>query len=386
MRCKKCVIVSECPGSDFDENGVCTWCRSGFPNYHPLGIGPLRDRLMSGLRERSEVDCVVGVSGGKDSTFALWVMKEYFGLRVHAFTYDHSGVASFARENVHRVCSLLDVPLTVCALPDDSHARSFNHYFRSYIQHPSTVTAGLTCVACKHLHVFGTELAVEKRAPFVVWAKCPLEDSPFLALKPVNNSTSRDGIAKGAALLAGEIMQAPSLIGAVLRNFTLTMKGCLAVSPTTSYMKARYRSVQQIALFEYWPWDSTQICSTLQSAGWQKPTGVPSDWHSDCDFHAIKEYMFQKVLGVSYTDGFLSNQIRAGLLTREQAMVELAASKQHFARALEPSMVRRGLSEFFDQIDPECFQTVVPFLSGADGTGRDAGELVSISSPDTAGR
>lgn len=384
MRCKKCVIVSECPGSDF-EDGVCTWCRTGFPNYRPLGIDLLRERLMSGRREESEIDCVVGVSGGKDSTFALWAMKEYFGLRVHAFTYDHSGVAPFARENVHRVCDLLRVPLTVCALPDDAHARSFNHFFRAYVQHPSTVTAGITCAACKHLHLFGTELAVQMRAPFVVWAKCPLEDSPFIALKPVNNSTSRDGIAKGAALLARELLQTPALVSAVLRNFNVALKGCLAVSPTSSYMKARYPSVQQIPLFEYWPWNPTEIYATLKSAGWQKPTEIPADWHSDCDFHAIKEYMFQKLLGVSYTDGFLSNQVRAGLLTREEALRELAMSKEHFGRALEPSLIRRGLSEFLDRVSPECFQVLTPFETEALKSGHPgAGQLVSISSPHTA--
>ena len=356
MRCTDCVILQRVPGSDFDENGVCYWCRSGYPNYKPLGVETLGQRLKTGLRQGSEVDCIVGVSGGKDSSFAVWAMKNYFGLRVEAFTYDHSGVTKEARANVRAVCETLGVPLTVCSLPGDEHRKSFNDYLEAFVEHPTTVTAGLTCVACKHLHLFGTELAVKRNAPFVVWAKCPLEDSPFLALKPQKNSTSREGLVKGGILLASELMKSPKLVGAVIRHFPMTTKGCLAFSPTSSYMKMRYGSVQQIPLFEYWPWNPKQIYATLTEAGWKKPANVPSDWHSDCSFHVLKEYMFQKILGVSYTDGFLSNQIRAGLITRADALRDLATSKRHFADALRATIRDNGdYSHLADRIDPSCF-------------------------------
>lgn len=355
MRCKKCVIPQCVPGSEFDENGVCSWCRTGFPNYKPLGVGALKARLESGFRKNSDVDCIVGVSGGKDSSFALWAMKHYFGLRVEAFTYDHAGVTQEARDNVRSVCSALGVPLTVTSLGNDEHRRSFRDYFGAFIDRPTNITAGMSCVACKHLHLFGTELAVKRGAPFVVWAKCPLEDSPFLALKPIKNSTSREGLIKGGMLLAGEVMRSRILLSAILQHFTMTGKGCLAFSPTSSYMKMRYPSVQQIPIFEYWQWDPKLIYATLERAGWKKPTSVHSDWHSDCDFHPIKEYMFQKILGVSYTDGFLSNQVRAGLITRVEALKELAISKRHFAKALPASLAKVGLEYFANQIDPSCF-------------------------------
>jgi hypothetical protein len=355
MRCKKCVTPDCVPGSEFDKDGVCSWCRTGHPNYKPLGIDVLGKRLREGLRTGTEVDCIVGVSGGKDSAFALWVMKKHFGLRVEAFTYDHSGVTEPARANARAVCDTLEVPLTVCAFPDDEHRKSFVHYLDAFTNRETLVCAGLTCVACKHLHLFGTELAAERKAPFMVWAKCPLEDPPFLALKSKQNSTSREGLAKGGFLLASEVLQSKTLFGAVVRHFPVTLKGCLAFSPTSSYMKLRYPSVQQIPLFEYWPWNPKEIYATLINAGWKKPTNVPSDWHSDCSFHVFKEYMFQKMLGATYTDGFLSNQIRAGIITRADALHDLAVSKQHFAQQLPHAIKELGLEYLGDKIDPACF-------------------------------
>jgi hypothetical protein len=210
--------------------------------------------LLQGLRRRdSEIDCLVGVSGGKDSCFALYALKEVLGMRVEAFTYDHDGVTGAARENARTVCDSLGVPLHIVSLRPHEHLHSFRTYFSAWIERPSTIAAGMTCVACKHLHVLGTELAVARRAPMAVWANCPLEYSPFLALKKSGDGVKRDGLLKGSVLLAGELMRSGALLTGVFRHFTMTIEGCLAFAPTSPYLKVRYPSVTQAVLFEYWP-------------------------------------------------------------------------------------------------------------------------------------
>jgi hypothetical protein len=348
--------VDRIPGSDFDDRGVCSWCRSGYPNYRPLGIEFLRQTIHARLRPDSEADCIVGVSGGKDSAFALWALKREFGLRVEAFTYDHDGVTEHARANVRSVCSTLDVPLHVFSLGDHRHLNSFKDYFEAFLAHPSPVTAGMTCVACKHLHLFGSHLAAKKHAPFAVWANCPLEYSPFLALKSRGIGTRREGLVKGGALLAAEVLKAPRFMSAIARHFTLTLEGCLAFAPGSPYLKLRYPSVQQLVFFEYWPWNPAEIYGILSNeAGWRKPTGIPDDWHSDCTFNVFKEFIFQSMLGVSYTDGFLSNQIRAGLITRDHALLQLADSKRFYAHALPRALEMTGLAHLASGVDLSCF-------------------------------
>ncbi len=356
IRCTRCLMINQIPGSDFDEQGVCSWCRSGYPNYRPLGVDALWQTLHPRLSPHSEADCIVGISGGKDSAFALWALKRKFGLRIEAFTYDHDGVTKQARENVCNVCSALDVPLHVFSLGKHQHLNSFQDYFGAFLSHPSLVTAGMTCVACKHLHVFGTQLAIKKQAPFVVWSKCPLEDSPFLALKSRGSGTQREGILKGAVMLVGEILRSRHLISTIARHFELTFKGCLAFAPSSTYLRLRYPSVEQLAFFEYWSWNPTEIYETLfHEANWRKPQDVPSDWHSDCVFNIFKEFLFQSILGVSYTDGFLSNQIRYGLIKRDQAMLQLGESKRYFAQALPKALEQTELSHLASKVDLSCF-------------------------------
>lgn len=214
----------------------------------------------------------------------------------------------------------------------------------------------MTCVACKHLHLFGTRLAAELNAPLVVWANCPLENSPFLALKYRGQEAGRDGLLKGAALLTREVLSSPELLQSIARHFAMTFQGCLAFSPGSPFLKWRFPSVEQLLFFDYWPWNPSEIYSTLsRETAWKKPGDCPNDWHSDCTFYVFKEYLYQNMLGVSYTDGFLSNQIRARILTRDEALRELAASKRYFAAALDEALRRVGLEHLSDRVDSSCF-------------------------------
>jgi hypothetical protein len=357
MRCRQCILTDQVPGSDFDSTGLCTWCRTGYPNYQPRGIAALDSCIRKKLRPDAKVDCVVGISGGKDSSFVLWAMKKHFGLRVHAFTYDHDGVEPLARENMKRLCDSLDVPLAVESLGPGVHIQSFRDYFSAWLDHPTAVSAGMTCVACKHLHLFGNKLARELNAPFVAWGKCPLEDSPFLALKYDTEKKGREGLVRGGVLLTREVASSPQLVGSIVRNFSLTLQGCLAVSPDSPFIKWRFPTVEQLFFFDYWPWNPKEIVSTItRETGWRRPTNRPTDWHSDCIIDVFKEYVFQRMLGVSYTDGFLSNQLRAGILTREEAWEQLLRSKEYFANAMPAALERVGLAHLAGRIDPSCFR------------------------------
>jgi tRNA(Ile)-lysidine synthase TilS/MesJ len=70
----------------------------------------------------------VGISGGKDSSFALMELKRSLGLRVEAFTYIHEGSTPFAYENAQQLCKRLDVKHHVISLPGKAHLNSFKDF------------------------------------------------------------------------------------------------------------------------------------------------------------------------------------------------------------------------------------------------------------------
>lgn len=109
--CKRCVYpsISAAP-MEFDDEGVCTGCRMA---EMKAGIsaaewvrreGLLRDILERyRCRDGSTYDCVIAVSGGKDSYFQTHLIKNVFGLNPILVTYNGNNYLPVGWHNVHRM-------------------------------------------------------------------------------------------------------------------------------------------------------------------------------------------------------------------------------------------------------------------------------------------
>lgn len=364
QRCARCLLTSSLPDSRFDGEGVCSWCRSGYPNYRPLGAEALQRELATHRRLSAPADCLVGVSGGKDSSYVLVQLKQTFGMRVEAFTYEHDGVTDFARRNVRSVCESAGVRLHVVSLPGHAHLEAFRTFFSAWLRSPGPVCGAMICVACKHLHTLGCGLAMTRGIPMMVWSTCPLEYAPFLAIKKGQDAMKRQTLLRSALLLAGEAAGSSALVCGVMRHLPLVLKGCLAFAPTTGYIRLRYPSLRHLFFFQYCAWNESVIRGTLRaSTPWSVPPEIAQDWHSDCIFNIFKEYIFQSSLGVTYTDAFLSNRIRHGLITRTEAVHCLAESKRFFAAQLPRATGIAGLESLADRLDASCFEKALQGLT-----------------------
>ena len=116
--CTRCVYNDEMPGISFDAAGVCNYCHvhDGMVRQYPTG--PEGDRILGGIVERirragrgKQYDCVVGVSGGCDSSWMLYKMVEY-GLRPLAVHFDNTWNSPIATTNIYNVLEKLDVQLS----------------------------------------------------------------------------------------------------------------------------------------------------------------------------------------------------------------------------------------------------------------------------------
>jgi hypothetical protein len=98
--CARCLYPANAkPTIIFDEEGVCSGCR-----YHESrattevdwderrGIfEQLLDEARTTARQRgNHHDCIVPVSGGKDSHFQVWILKEKYGMNPLLVTFNHT--------------------------------------------------------------------------------------------------------------------------------------------------------------------------------------------------------------------------------------------------------------------------------------------------------
>ena len=107
--CTNCVMPDTRPDLDFDEAGVCDACRASQRKYGAYGEPIDWEAQEREFRELIEFyrspdprhyDCIVPVSGGKDSTYQTWLVKEKYGLRPLAICFEPTLPTEVGRRNL----------------------------------------------------------------------------------------------------------------------------------------------------------------------------------------------------------------------------------------------------------------------------------------------
>lgn len=118
QHCAACGLPSNYPGASYDARGVCHLCNR-FGSYQERARAYFRDmeELEALFRETESgesgasgagYDCMMLLSGGKDSTYALCRLVD-MGLDVYAFTLDNGYLSEQAKANISRVVEALGV-------------------------------------------------------------------------------------------------------------------------------------------------------------------------------------------------------------------------------------------------------------------------------------
>lgn len=132
--CSRCVYDETVPGIVFDGAGVCNYCRlhnrlaREYPSG-PEGERRLR-RIVDEIREAGKgkrYDCVVGISGGCDSSFLLYKMKE-FGLRPLADHFDNTWNSTIATENMQNLLKELGLNIFTYVVDNEEYDQIYRAF------------------------------------------------------------------------------------------------------------------------------------------------------------------------------------------------------------------------------------------------------------------
>lgn len=116
--CSRCIYDDRTPAISFDENGVCSYCKmieglkTQYKTATPEGIENFK-KIIEQIKidgKGKKYDCVVGVSGGTDSSYMVVKAVEW-GLRPLAVHYDNTWNTAIATQNISKVLGKLKVDL-----------------------------------------------------------------------------------------------------------------------------------------------------------------------------------------------------------------------------------------------------------------------------------
>ena len=327
-RCSRCILPENYPDVNFDAQGECSYCRA-YQKIAYLGSSRLREDLAKHRRTGGEHDCLVPVSGGKDSAFVLLQMTRVYGMRVLAFHYDNCLIHDVARENLRQLTDALGVELITKRNERQKQHLGIN--LRAYVRSPSLGMVPMLCTGCRYGIVGNAfKLARQKNIPMVVIGWSPIEDTPF----------------KEAYLKGGGKSVLRGLLRNLLKNPAYVRWGNMVAAARDychSYSHVRgnsfllrlmYPGVKLIQFYDYVPYAPGQIQETVQrELNWRAPKEQDS-WQFDCRVKLIQDYLYRQEVGFTAADGYLSAMVREGLLTRCEALERLECCRKDGEEAI----------------------------------------------------
>lgn len=116
--CTRGIWDTTVPGIRFDENGVSNYAAmfDKLVEHHPEGVegNTYWENIVERMREKGKgkkYDCIIGVSGGTDSSYLLHIATKTYGLRPLAVNLDNGWSSEIAVQNIKKVTKALDIDL-----------------------------------------------------------------------------------------------------------------------------------------------------------------------------------------------------------------------------------------------------------------------------------
>ncbi|PKP61394.1 MAG: N-acetyl sugar amidotransferase [Candidatus Altiarchaeales archaeon HGW-Altiarchaeales-1] len=123
--CNRCIMDTSDHDIQFDEKGLCNHCKKYEERvekelYYKHKDGEQKlNQLVNQIKEKGknkEYDCIIGVSGGVDSTFVAYIVKK-LGLRPLAVHLNNGWNSEISERNIENTCKALDIDLYT-SVPD----------------------------------------------------------------------------------------------------------------------------------------------------------------------------------------------------------------------------------------------------------------------------
>jgi hypothetical protein len=344
-RCSRCLLPETFPNIRYNGDGVCNYCLS----YTPIEYKgePKLEELLDTYRNRNKgekYDCVVPVSGGRDSTFTLYELVEAYDMRVLAYNYDNGFGSEQADLNLKRMTDALGVDLVTIK---HDQTKYFRNNLIALSKKVSPAMVPTLCLGCRYGIVSGAcKVAMRYKVPLVFFSSSRLEkpsfkkeffktrvnNKPFFQKESFTKEILYSIFNKKVVGMASEFFSnpfyfKPSFVPMYVRDYFSHLP------PLSPWLKLLYGKVRIVEFFDYVKWDEKRIENTIENElKWKKPKEAKSSGRFDCLVRYFKDYFYLNSVGFAERDEQLSNMIREGMISRAEALQRLMEENQREIR------------------------------------------------------
>ena len=332
--CIRCCMPETQEGLIFDEMGICQACQSSEQKIRIDWVE--REKALRGILEDAKskagnnYDCIIPISGGKDSTFQLYVLTQIYGMKPLAVTFSHNWFSEVGWYNLLNSLEKFNVD-HIMYTPN-----------RSLVNRLAGRSLSGIGDACWHCHAgvgsFPLQVAVKWNIPLLVWGESIAESSGRASYEAPVRKFDREYFTKVSAKLRPDQMICDSLSERDLSSFNVP-----------SQEEIDKVGVFGIHLGDFIFWDDERQTEFVRdNYGWRE-TDIEGTYKryksAECIMPGVHDFTNYLKRGYGRASFHASLDVRAGLLSREEGF-ELA--KKHDAErpdALDYYLKITGLTE-----------------------------------------
>lgn len=308
--CARCVMPSTKPDLHLDEEGVCNACRA-YERRQEVDWDKRRAELIA-LLERyhqhgSNWDCIVPVSGGKDSTYQVIRMLQ-MGLNPLCVTSTTCDLAEIGRKNIENIKRL----------GVDYVEFSPNPLVRARLNRIGLMEVGDISWP-EHVGIFTIPVraAVQFNVPLIVWGENSQNEYGGPAAASENNALTRRWLEEFGGLLGMRVSDLTETYGIEQRH--------LFPYQYPSEEELQRVGVTGLFLGHYLPWDGLSNALIAQANGFttfDKPVEGSMVNYENLDNHqtGIHDYFKFLKFGFSRATDIACLHVRRGRITRQDAV------------------------------------------------------------------
>lgn len=312
--CTRCVLPETFPGIKFDNEGVCNFCLN-FKGQEKLIEQKEKykskfESLFEQHRNTGDYDCLMCYSGGKDSTYTLYILKKDYNARILALTIDNGFVSERARQNICNVVESLGIDHYLIKPRFDVLRKIFNACSSKNLYSPKTLERASTiCTSCMGLVKFiSLRLAIEKEIPFITYGWSPGQ-------APIASSVFKTNAVMIKSMQDAIKIPMASIVGDAIEPYFLEDK---------HFEKSFPYNISPLAFLDY---DEENIYETISRLGWKAPSDTDAN-STNCLLNSYANILHIEQFGYHPYAFEMANLVREGIIEREDALNRLKESGQ----------------------------------------------------------
>lgn len=300
-RCKKCILPSHLPNMTLDKRGHCHYCREFEKHYaksSAVSAEEMKKRfetLVERLRRKKGYQCLVPLSGGKDSSYVLYEIVKTYHLKALAYNFDNGFRHPQAVRNIEKMVNRLGVDFVEYRISRPE----MNRLFRTFLKQ-----AGEFCTPCNMLMgLMGVRLAKQNGIKTVMTGNSDYLSPGLTGVSPA------------------EYYDRTYYLRVIQSRIPYRQVSSYIVPPYSFQAFQRIFGMRPtvIDMLEYLRPSLAHMNRILtEEFGWESPAGEVQ--HGDCVINQIKDYLMFRHWGCTEISAVYSVGVRTGEFTREEAL------------------------------------------------------------------